>query len=77
MVYDAKIDCLVSVVDWLPYHIKGLVTETGDGQYMMFINSRLSERERKRTYRHEQGHILRGDLHSELPVKILEEIESA
>lgn len=72
MMYDAKIDCWIAVVEWLPSHIKGMVTRNSDGSYMMFINARLSERERRKVYRHEQRHILRGDLYSDLPVRILE-----
>ena len=50
-------DVFVRVID-LPYCIKGITVPDEEGDFNVYINSRLSYDEQKITYIHEHFHIL-------------------
>ena len=41
----------------LPGGVKGAVTPNDDGTYLIFINSKLSDKDREHTFLHELAHI--------------------
>lgn len=49
----------------LPYNIKGLTTKNEDESYTIFLNSRLSYEQLKKTYSHELQHIYNDDFSKE------------
>lgn len=65
-------DYIVRYID-LPITVKGVTVMDIDGFYNIYINSRLSYEEQKRTIAHEIKHISRGDFFSD---GSLEEVES-
>lgn len=56
----------------LPTTVRGFVTVDSDGNPNIYINARLTEEERQRTYLHEVKHITRGDLNNDLPIQMIE-----
>lgn len=57
----------------LPITVKGVTAMDSDGFYNIYINSRLSYGEQKKTIAHEMEHIVRGDFFS---FGSLEEVET-
>lgn len=57
----------------LPISVKGVTAMDSDGFYNIYINSRLSYEEQKKTIAHEMEHIVRGDFFS---FDALEEVET-
>lgn len=49
----------------LPCHIKGLTTKNEDDSYTIFLNSRLSCEQQKKSYLHELQHIYNDDFSKE------------
>lgn len=56
----------------LPLNVKGVVVESPDGYYNVFINSRHSSETQKKTALHELAHIEQGHFQSRLPLETLE-----
>lgn len=54
-------DICVHVIE-MPYRIKSFITKDSMGDYAIFINSLLSESERKERYEHELKHFRNQDL---------------
>ena len=52
---------IVRIID-APTGLKGFVRADEDGNENIYINGRLSEAEKKRTYEHEMLHVKRGHL---------------
>ena len=48
----------------LPLTVRGVTVVDGDGNYNVYINSRLSSDEQKQTRLHEMTHVRRGDFES-------------
>lgn len=57
----------------LPFAIKGCMLPNDDGTYSIYINSRISTFEQRRTLEHELIHIEQDDLYSLLPIEIIED----
>ena len=47
----------------MPTTVRGLVTETPEGDHVVFLNSKLSTETLRETYRHEMRHISSGDMY--------------
>ena len=62
---------IIRMVD-VPLPFKGSVVRDVEGDYNMYLNARLSEDERVRTYWHEVEHIRLGHFDSDLPVAVKE-----
>ena len=65
-------DYIVRYID-LPITVKGATVMDYDGFYNIYINSRLSYEEQKKTIAHEMEHIVRGDFFS---YATLEDVET-
>ena len=65
-------DYIVRYID-LPITVKGATVMDYDGFYNIYINSRLSYEEQKKTIAHEMEHIVRGDFFS---CATLEDVET-
>lgn len=65
-------DYIVRYID-LPITVKGVTVMDYDGFYNIYINSRLSYEEQKKTIAHEMEHIVRGDFFS---YATLEDVET-
>ena len=48
----------------LPLTVRGVTVVDGDGNYNVYINSRLSSDEQKQTLLHEMTHVRSGDFES-------------
>lgn len=46
----------------LPTSVRGFCYHDADGEEYVVLNSRLTHEQNRKTYRHEQEHIRRGDL---------------
>lgn len=57
----------------LPYEVKGMVTPNAeDDGYNIYINSRLSEDQKRKAYEHEVDHIEDDDLFNDKPIEEIE-----
>ena len=56
----------------LPVRVKAFTLPDPQGDYNVYINSRLSEEQQQRSYAHEQRHIEKDDFSRDLPVALLE-----
>jgi hypothetical protein len=65
-------DCVIIRLVDLPFPIKGATVKDAEGDYNIYINARLSEDERVKTYWHEIEHIRLGHFYDERPVAIKE-----
>lgn len=50
------------ILEDLPTSVRGFVFRDDDGDPVIVLNSRLTYEQNRRTYKHEQDHILRDDL---------------
>ena len=64
-------DYIVRYID-LPITVKGTTVMDYDGFYNIYINSRLSYEEQKKTIAHEMEHIVRGDFFSHATLEDVE-----
>ena len=46
----------------LPTSVRGFCYHDDDGEEFVVLNSRLTREQNRRTYKHERGHIARGDM---------------
>ena len=53
---------LKAVLVDLPTSVRGFCYHDADGEEYVVLNSRLTHEQNRKTYRHEQEHIRRGDL---------------
>lgn len=53
---------LKAVLVDLPTSVRGFCYHDTDGEEYVVLNSRLTREQNRKTYRHEQEHIRRGDL---------------
>lgn len=73
MTYLPERDFCVREIE-LPYEVKGAVTPNADDDgYSIYINSRLSDDQKRKAYEHEVDHIKNEDFYNDKPI---EEIES-
>lgn len=56
----------------LPYHIKGFVSSTTDGEKIIVLNSRLTHEANQETFIHEMEHIAGDDLNRKCDVNVIE-----
>ena len=61
----------VRVLD-LPIGVKGMVCESPDGHYNVYLNARYNWETQRQAMRHELRHIARDDLHNKQPIKVVE-----
>ena len=47
----------------LPTSVRGFCYHDNDGEAFIVLNARLTREQNKKTYDHEQDHILRGDMY--------------
>ena len=60
----------------LPTAVRGFTFKAQDGSPVIVLNSRLPREMNRRTYRHEENHILRGDLDNLTYIEYLKEESS-
>ena len=58
----------------LPYEANGFVREDIEGNYNVYVNSRLSFDMQKETIKHELNHVQRGDFNSESDIRDIEDL---
>lgn len=63
---------IVRLID-APPSCRGFTILDDEGDYNVYINSRLSMEAREATYRHELEHIKNDDFYSGLPAQVIEE----
>lgn len=64
---------IIRLID-LPAGTNGVTVKDENGDFNVYINARLSADARARAWRHEVGHIRRGDFYkTETPIEILEQ----
>lgn len=56
----------------LPLSVRGIVTPNSDTTFSIFINSRLSDAEKRKAFRHELRHIERDDFYNGQPLQQIE-----
>lgn len=57
----------------LPYEVKGMVTpDENDDGYNIYINSRLSEDQKRKALKHEVDHIENDDFYNDKPIEEIE-----
>jgi len=61
-------DCIIIRIVDMPLSIKGATVKDAEGDYNIYINARLGEDERVKTYWHEIDHIRLGHFYDERPV---------
>lgn len=66
-------DVIVRLKD-MPVKINGMTILDADGNYNVYINSRLSCDDQRKAYDHELEHIRRDDFYNSLPIQEAEEI---
>lgn len=59
-------DYFVRVIPFPNYAVKGAVMPNDDGTFSIYINSKLSPAERRRTIRHELAHIRRNHFYRQI-----------
>lgn len=72
MTYLPPRDFIVREIE-MPYSIKGAVTPNEDGTFSIYINSRLSEDQKRKALKHEEDHILEDDFYNEKPIEEIED----
>lgn len=58
----------------LPYFIHGQVLRDADGDYNIYINTRMSIDMQRKTIRHELSHVQHGDFDSEEDIRNIENL---
>ncbi len=66
-------DVFVRYSEELPYGVHGMVMPDENGDYNIYINSRLSCDEQKKALKHEMTHIKNGDYDSNSSIERVEE----
>lgn len=65
-------DVFVQMVDFKCYSVREAVTEDAEGNYIIFINSRLSPDIQKKAYLHALKHVQNDDFNSNVDISTLE-----
>ena len=71
MTYIPDCDYVVREVA-LPYGVNGVVTPNDDTTFSIYINSRLSEDQKRKALDHEVKHIENDDFYNGLPIEEIE-----
>lgn len=58
----------------MPVKINGMTILDAEGNYNVYINSRLSCDDQRKAYQHEMRHIRRDDFYNDLPIQEAEEM---
>lgn len=58
----------------MPVKINGMTILDAEGNYNVYINSRLSCDDQRKAYQHEMRHIRRDDFYNDLPIQEAEEL---
>ena len=66
------VDYFVRVVDFPVCSCGGLVTPNEDGTFSVYINSRLSHEQNKKSMRHELRHMEHDDFYRTAPIEQIE-----
>lgn len=64
-------DIIVRLID-LPHSVNGVTVLDEEGDYNVYINSRLSLHNRDVAYKHELAHIQEGHFYSDIPLSTCE-----
>lgn len=65
-------DAMIIRMIELPWGVKGLTVKDEEGDFNVYINSRLSEDKRVEAFEHELDHIKRGHFYDQKPVFVKE-----
>lgn len=57
----------------MPVKINGMTILDAEGNYNVYINSRLSCDDQRKAYQHEMRHIRRDDFYNDLPIQEAEQ----
>lgn len=58
----------------LPHGLNGYVSMDAEGDYNVYINSRLTCEQQRRTLEHELEHIERDDFWNDAPIELIENL---
>lgn len=65
---------IIRLIDTLPCSVRGFTKQDGDGNYNVYINSRIAENRQHEALRHELRHITEEDFSREELAHIIETI---
>ena len=63
---------VVRLIDSLPCSVRAFTVVDENGDYNVYLNSKLSHEQLRRSYKHELQHIQNRDFDSQLPAHIIE-----